>query len=954
MAGKTGKRLVLIDGHGLAYRMFYALQADMTTRQGEPTNATYGFTRQVVNLITADDPPEYLAVSFDVGATFRDDLYSDYKATREKMPNSLHIQIERIHQVLAAFNIPTLEVEGYEADDVLGTVARLAAGMGVETLIVTGDKDLLQLVDEYTTVQLPGRHSGEVETYDVEAVRQRFGFDPIRIVDFKALIGDKSDNIPGVAGIGEKTATELIQTYGTLDNIYAHLDEIGNKRARAALKTGRDMAYLSYRLAQIVTNVPVLFDLEACRTRDYDRGKVVAIFRELEFRSLLGLVPGLPADQPSVAELLPMAETPSEAGQQLPLFGDMPQAVPDKEAAEMVEVHPARSMTHTHVIRDEAALDALVAKLSQAQIVAFDTETNSLDYMQADLVGISLAVEPGEGYYIPIGHRLDDQPQLPIDLVLERLRPAMTNSAIPKVGHNVKFDAVILARHGLEVSPLSFDTMIGEWLVRSDSSQGKLGLKAVAFSRLGVEMTDIGDLLGKGKKQITMDLVPVDQAAPYAAADADMTLRLVQPIKQDLAAQQLEGLFYDIEMPLVPVLADMEQAGMLIDVELLRQMSAELSEQLQALVRQIYETVGYSFNLNSSQQLGEALFEKLRLPTQGLRKTKSGYYSTAADVLESLRGVDTTGVLEALLEYRELEKLRSTYVDALPQMVNPRTGRIHTSFNQTGAVTGRISSSDPNLQNIPIRRDQGRRVRDAFIAAPGCQLIGADYSQVELRIMAHISGDEALRRAFREGQDIHATTAAAVFNVPLDQVTSAQRSFAKAVNFGLLYGMGAFRLARDSELTLPEAEAFIATYFQRFPRVREYLDRTRQQAVQQGYVETLLGRRRYFPILQLPDTSQQAMIAKRAAEREAVNMPIQGTAADIIKIAMVRLHRALRERGLGSKMVLQVHDELLLETPESEVDEVLELVREVMENAFVLDIPLRADARVGHSWGELK
>ncbi len=949
MSEQPKKRLVLIDGHGLAYRMFFAIQAEMSTRAGEPTNATYGFTRMLVNLIAGDNPPDYVAVSFDVGTTFRDALFSEYKATRQKMPDSLHVQIKRIHEVLEAFNIPTLEAEGYEADDVLGTVARLAAQQGLETLIVTGDKDLLQLVDEHTRVQLPGARSGEVEIYDVEAVRRRFGFDPPQIVDFKALVGDKSDNIPGVAGIGEKTATELIQTYGTLDNIYAHLHEIKSARVRSALEAGREMAYLSRDLARIVTDVPLTFNLEACRTQDYDRHKVAAIFRELEFRSLLGLIPTEGEEQPHGAEQ-------ATEGAQLPLFENLPTALeaPRETKSRAASVLPTAPPTHTVVVRDEVTLNEVAARLEAAPAIAFDTETTSTDPMRAELVGLSLAVEPGTGYYIPLGHKVDSGQQLPLALVVERLSPAMTNPAIPKYGHNVKYDAIVLARHGLQVSPLRFDTMIGEWLVHPGTQQGKLGLKALAFFRLGVEMTEIEDLLGVGRKQITMDLVPVERVAPYAAADADMTLRLVGPIARDLAANNLMRLFDEIEMPLVPVLIDMEMAGVLIDTDFLRSMAADLNRLLEEYIREIYAIVGYAFNINSTQQLSEALFHKLQLPTQGLRRTQSGHYSTAADVLEALLEVDTTGVVRAILDYREVEKLRSTYVEALPQMVNPTTGRIHTSFNQTGTVTGRISSSEPNLQNIPIRSDLGRRVREAFIAAPGCKLIGADYSQVELRIMAHISGDEGLRQAFWENQDIHASTAAKVFNIPLEAVTPNQRSFAKAVNFGLMYGMSAFRLARDSGLTLPEAESFIRTYFERFPRVREYIEATKRQALERGYVETLLGRRRYFPALQSTDTSSRAMAERRAAEREAINMPIQGTAADIIKIAMVRLHHALRERGLRGRMILQVHDELLLEVPDEEVEETLVLVREVMENAYPLDVPLRADARVGRSWGELK
>lgn len=935
MSQEKRKRLVLIDGHGLAYRMFFAIRS-LTTRQMEPTNATYGFTRTLVNLLNAENPPEYLAVSFDVGRTFRHDMFEDYKGTREKMPDDLRLQIERIHEVLEAFNIPILELDTYEADDILGTAANLAGEQGVETLIITGDRDLLQLVDEHTTVQLPGRQSGEVQDFDIPAVQEKYDLRPSQIVDFKALVGDQSDNIPGVRGVGEKTAVKLLKEYETLENLYAHIEEISSTRARNALEQYRDEAFLSYELAKIVTDVPIELDLEACRTRDYDRDKVAAIFQELEFRSLLSQVPGV--------------ETPGTAarnGQQLPLFGT---ASPAEQPASAQPEAP----TNTHIIRDQAALEELARKLEAAQAIAFDTETTSTDQMQARLVGIALSVEPGEGYYIPVGHEASDADQLPLEQVIERLRPALTNLNIPKYGHNIKYDAVIMERHGLKVEPLSFDTMIGVWLIDAGRSRGNLGLKSQAFIRLGIEMTEIRELLGSGKNQITMDLVPVERAAPYAAADADMTLRLQQLVGQELAEQNMEKLFYEIEMPLVPVLIDMEQEGVLVDVDLLKQMSIELREVTGELIGRVYEIVGYDFNLNSTQQLSKALFETLQLPTDGIRKTSSGRYSTAADVLDILRDRDTTGVIESIFEYREAEKLRSTYVDALPALINPETGRIHSSFNQTGAVTGRLSSSNPNLQNIPIRTEMGRRVRDAFIAPPGHVLLAADYSQVELRILAHISGDEALLQAFHNDQDIHATTAAAVYNIPLEEVTRAKRSFAKSVNFGLLYGMGAFRLARDSGLTLTDAEAFITAYFERFPKVRQYLDATKQMAIEQGYVDTLLGRRRYFPALQSDARGRQAGIARRAAEREAINMPIQGTAADIIKVAMINLHHALQERDLHGQMLIQVHDELVLEVPEDEADETVTLVKEVMENAYPMDVPLRVDASTGLRWGELK
>jgi DNA polymerase-1 len=656
---------------------------------------------------------------------------------------------------------------------------------------------------------------------------------------------------------------------------------------------------------------------------------IEAIFRELEFRSLIDMLPG---------------EAPSSAAggeHQLSLFG-APKSSPAKVIGEL----PTRAVC----VQEEDTLDSLVKRLESASVIAFDTETTSTNQMVARLVGISLAIEPGEGFYIPVGHTAPDEKQLPLDHVIERLRPAMTNPNIQKIAHNVKYDATVLERHGLCVEPLSFDTMVAQWLLYPDGSRGKLGLKAQAFIRLGIEMTEITELIGSGKNQLTMDSVPVEQCSRYAAADADMTLRLHEPLRAELAENKLESLFFEIEMPLVPVLCAMEQAGVLVDIETLGRFSKELAQTIGELNEEICRIIGYQCNLNSPQQLSDALFGVLGLPTQGLRKTRTGFYSTAADVLDGLREVDTTGVINMLMQFRELEKLRGTYVDALPSLVNPKTGRIHTSFNQTTAVTGRLSSSDPNLQNIPIRTDIGRRVRDAFIAAPGCKLVGADYSQVELRILAHVTGDEGLRAAFHENQDIHATTAAVVYGIPVNQVNKSQRSFAKSVNFGVLYGMGAYRLARESNLTLAEAEDFIRTYFERFPKVRQYLDRTRRMAIEQGYVETLLGRRRHFPDLQGFNNRQE----QARAEREAINMPIQGTAADIIKIAMIRLHHRLKEEGFQARMILQVHDELLLEVPDQEAEAVMPLVKQIMEDAYPMDVPLRADVGIGQNWGEIK
>jgi DNA polymerase-1 len=945
---KPRKSLYLIDGHALAYRTYFALTRvgsdpnRWITKSGEPTAGTYGFA-SVLLKIMEQDRPDYLAVSFDVGRTFRDDLYPDYKGTREKMPDDLQVQIERIHELVAAFNIPVLTAEGYEADDVLGTVARQAAKMGVDVKIVTGDRDLLQLADKHVTINLAGQSLAEATDYGPDEVKAKYGLTPEEYIDYKALVGDKSDNIPGVAGVGEKTAAELLHKHGSLDGIYKHLDEVP-ARFRHKLEAGKESAYLSQKLATIVTDVPLEFDLEACKTGAYDRERVVKLFQTLEFRSLLRRLP---------EGALPVESAPAPAGQQMALFG----------AGESAP--PPDGPTQTVVVQTPAALEALVKTLNAAPFITFDVETTHTDPMRAELVGIALCVKEGEGYYIPVGHksevasslsdvglRTSDSEQWSAT-VLTALQKPLTNPRIPKYGHNVKYDYAVLARYGLKVAPLAFDTMLAEWL--SDPGSHRLGLKKLAFVRLGVEMTDIDALIGSGKKQITMDRVPIERAAPYAAADVDMTTRLVPILKKELADKVQLELFDELEMPLIPVLAGMEMAGVALDSDHLAEMSAELAKQLARLEKQIYKLVGYEFNVNSTQQLAEALFGKLQLkPADPRRKTAAGKYSTAADVLEEMRGAKAHPVIDLILEQRELAKLKSTYVDALPLAVNPATGRVHTSYNQAGSVTGRIASSEPNLQNIPIRTELGRRVRKAFVAARGQRLVAADYSQIELRIAAHVSHDKALLDAFRHGADIHTATAAAVLGAPPNKVTKEQRRIAKTVNFGILYGQSAFGLTKTTGLTLAEAENFIRNYFERFPGLKRYLDETKRLAAERGYVETLLGRRRYFPGLAGAPNTREAAIARARAEREAVNSPIQGAAADIIKLAMLRLPAALAKAKLSARMLLQVHDELVFECPADEVEAVARVAREVMEGAFKLDIPLSVEVRSGKNWEEMK
>ena len=923
--------IYLLDGHALAYRAYFALtrgsSSAFTTHAGEPTAGVFGFTSILLRLLEQDHP-DYMAVTFDTGKTFRDDLFPEYKGTRAKMPEDLRPQMERIRQIVDSFNIPRLEMEGYEADDVLGSLSRHLASQGFGVKIITGDRDLLQLVDDRILVNLPGKSIADAKDYFPKDVVELFGVKPEQVVDYKALVGDKSDNIPGVAGIGEKTASALLQTYGTLDGIYSHMSDI-SESIRKKLEANKENAYLSQKLATIVTDLKVQLDLDMARTEHFDPARVEVLFRELEFRALMGRLTSL---------YTAFGKSSVKREEQLSLFtrATAPSAPTPKHEGEIT----------VHVVDDEKGLNELVHCLQSANIISFDTETTSTDQMRADLVGISLAVDGNEGWYIPVGHAAEQAHQLPIKQVIAALRGPLTDAQIPKVGHNLKYDFVMLARYGLRPSPLSFDTMIAEWLTNPTSHN--LGLKNLAWVRLDFRMTEITSLIGTGKKQISMAQVPIDKAASYAAMDAIAVIRLMPDLQAELKANSAVKLFDEIEMPLIPVLADMEMTGIALDINFLKKMSGELQTRMIEIETNVFQHVGERFNINSTQQLSNAIFKKLKLaPPEGTRRTDAGHYSTSAEVLEALRGKHP--VVDLLLEYRELSKLKSTYLDALPQQVNPRTARVHTSYNQAGSVTGRIASSDPNLQNIPIRTELGRQVRQAFVAGKGLSLLSVDYSQVELRIAAHMSNDEAMLAAFRADQDIHTATAAAILGTTLDKVTKEQRRNAKAINFGLLYGMSAFGLTRTSDLTLAEAEDFVEAYYKQFPGVKGYLDNMRRSAARQGYVETLLGRRRYFPGLK----SGGNPATRAREEREAINAPIQGTAADIMKIAMIQVSSALREAGLSGHMLLQVHDELVLECPPSELKNTVKIVRTMMENAYNLAIPLKTEARDGHDWGNL-
>ena len=918
--------LYLIDGHALAYRTYFALTAAgggerLSTSSGEPTAGVYGFASVLLRILE-QERPEYLAVAFDTGKTFRDAIFPAYKATRAKMPDDLSIQIGRIRQMIDAFHFPRLEVEGFEADDVLGSIARQAVEKGFGVKIITGDRDLLQLVDERIIVNLSGMRLSDAKDYMIPDVIAHLGVRPGQVVDYKALVGDVSDNIPGVAGIGEKTAVSLLAEYPNLDAIYAAIDSLPN-RVRTRLEAGKESAYLSRDLATIRCDVKVSIDLEQARTDRINYAAVEDLFRQLEFRTL-------------TARLNNLLKTPDEArpGEQLSLFGQ-----------EVTRVGEPEGYTISTVVVDTPEkLAGLVNELAAAQTISFDTETTSTDPLRADLVGISLAVREGQGYYIPVGHKTGE-PQLPLEQVIEALRPALNDPAKGKVGQNLKYDLLALRQVGLDVKPLTFDTMIAEWL--SNPASRNLGLKDMAEIYLNARMTHIQELIGRGKTQTTMDQVAVEKAAPYAAADAEVALRLVPLLEARLGEFNCKKLFDEMEMPLIAVLAGMERAGVALDPRFFEIMSKEIGTRMGDLEMQIYTMAGDRFNINSTQQLSKVLFGTLNLkPPDPRKKTASGHYSTSADVLEELRGQHP--ILDLLMEYRELSKLRSTYLEALPGQINPRTGRVHTSFSQTGSVTGRLASSEPNLQNIPARTELGRKVRNGFIADPGQVLLSVDYSQIELRIVAHMSGDESMLAAFRAGQDIHAATAAAIYSVPIDAVTRDMRRNAKSINFGLVYGMSAFGLSRYSGLTLGESENFVKAYFQQFPGVKRYLDGIRKLAASQGYVETLLGRRRYFP--NLKSQSNPAMRARE--EREAINAPILGTAADIMKIAMLGVPPALEAAGLHGKLLLQVHDELVVECPREELDATARVVKRVMEAAYPLSIPLVAEAKYGEKWGE--
>ncbi|MFM5820893.1 DNA polymerase I [Aeromonas sanarellii] len=908
--------LILVDGSSYLYRAFFASQqADLRTSTGLPSGAV----RVMANMMRSlrkQYPDSHVAVVFDAkGKTFRDDIYPEYKATRASMPDDLRSQVAPIHQMIKAMGFPFLMVEGVEADDVIGTLARQATEKQLPVLISTGDKDMAQLVSDHVTLIDTMK---DVKT-DREGVIEKFGVPPELIIDYLALMGDKVDNIPGMTGVGEKTALALLQGIGSIDQIAANLDKVaalgfrGSKAFADKFREQEQQVRLSYVLATIKTDVELEQSLEELELGPIDKEALLAVYREYELRNL-------------IKELESGSEESGAEG--------------DEEGTAPV----AAIETDYRCILDEAEFDEWLAHLQAASLFAFDTETTSLDYMEARVVGVSFAIEPGKAAYVPFGHDYLGAPvQLTEAVVLGKLKPLLEDPARLKVGQNLKYDRNVLLNHGIELQGIAYDTMLESYVLNSTASRHDMD--SLARRYLNVETISFEDIAGKGVKQLTFNQIELEQAAPYAAEDADITLRLHQALWGKLSAEPgLARVFSEIELPLLPVLARMERLGTTIEPRLLHQQSQEIEVRLAELEKQAHELAGQEFNLSSPKQLGEILFTKLGLPV--IKKTPKGAPSTAEEVLAEL--AETYELPQLLMEHRGLAKLKSTYTDKLPLMIKPQTGRVHTSYHQAVAATGRLSSTDPNLQNIPVRNEQGRRIRQAFIPCAGYKLVAADYSQIELRIMAHLSSDKGLLTAFAEGKDIHKATAAEVFGVALEGVTSDMRRSAKAINFGLIYGMSAFGLAKQLGIGRVEAQRYMDLYFERYPGVLEYMERTRQQADAQGYVETLFGRRLY-----LPDIKSRNAGLRKAAERAAINAPMQGTAADIIKRAMIAVDgwiRGIEDESI--RMLMQVHDELVFEIREEKLEEYIAIIKEKMSAAAELHVPLVVEAGTGDNWDQ--
>ena len=906
MSEKQSRPLLLVDGSSYLYRAFHVPNLQqLTNSRGEPTGAVYGVTHMLRSLIK-EYQPALMAVVFDArGKTFRHDLYGDYKANRPSMPEELAAQVEPLHRLVRAMGLPLLQVPDVEADDVIGTLASEAARQGLETVISTGDKDMAQLVNDHVTLV----NTMSRTTLDSAGVEEKFGVTPAQIIDFLALTGDSSDNIPGVPKVGPKTAAKWLMTHGSLDNIMAHAGDIKGKVGES-LREHLDMLPLSRELTTIRCDLELETAATDLHMQAPDVARLRELYTDLEFTRLLEEL----ESEPAVATDAASEQSPQAPG-------------PDYETV----------LTQTQ-------LDAWLKRLQQSGLFAFDTETTSLDYMAARIVGVSFAVAANEAAYVPLAHDYPGAPdQLNREAVLAQLQPLLENSELYKIGHNIKYDRNVLANHGIKLNGMRFDSMLESYVLGSTATRHDMD--SVALKYLGHSNIKFTDVAGKGAKQLTFNEVPVEAAAPYAAEDADITWQLHAAMWPQLTANPaLEKIYTDIEMPLVTVLSDMEQTGVVIDSAMLAQQSNELAHRIKDIELQAHREAGQPFNLGSPKQIQQLLFEKLQLPVKA--KTPKGAPSTAESVLQEL-ALDYP-LPRLILEFRSLSKLKSTYTDKLPQQVCPDTGRVHTSYHQAVAATGRLSSSDPNLQNIPVRTEEGRRIRQAFVAPPGKVLLAADYSQIELRIMAHLSTDKGLLRAFSEGQDVHRATAAEVFGVLPEVVSNDQRRSAKAINFGLIYGMSAFGLAKQLGIARGAAQEYIDVYFARYPGVHDYMEATREQAREQGYVETVFGRRLY-----LPDIRARNGQLRAAAERTAINAPMQGTAADIIKRAMIDMHRWLAtDNGLDVTMIMQVHDELVFEVAESDVEAAKRPITECMCGAASLKVPLLVDLGVGTNWDE--
>jgi len=911
-AKKREPLLMIMDGHAMVHRSFRAIstQRHLTVNAtGEDVTGVYGFANVFLRALNEWNPA-YCAIAFDMSApTFRHKQFPEYKGQRESTPEELRPQFGRVKQLMESFGVPVFELEGWEADDVIGTLASQAEKIGMDSVILTGDRDTFQLISPRVRVDLASSIQDR-KVYDEEALMERYsGLTAAQQTDFKALLGDASDNIPGVPKVGEKTAIALLNEYHNLEGIYEHLEEVKRPSVKSSLEEFKERAYFNRGIMTIDCDSPVELDLENAKFGNFDRNVVVQFMTELEFFTIIPRVPEPDGSETSTAtEVAPVAV-------------------------------PSEDVDYT-VVQTKQQLEQMLATLYEAGQFSFDTETTGLDAVQAGLVGLSFSTAPTVAWYVPVGHQEGEQ--LPMEEVLAAVRPLFESPDISKCAHNANYDMTILASHGIECQGVDFDTMVAAHLL----SRGQLGLKNLALDVLGQEMTPINKLIGIGKKQITFDKVDIESAAPYAAADADMTARLRLAFEEPVVREGLSYLMTDMEMPLVPILVTMQRHGIKLDSAGLREMSEDLREQLFQTEEELYKSIGHTVNINSPQQLSELLFNEIGLPKT--KRTKTGY-STDANSLEGLKGLHP--VVDQILEYRQVSKLKSTYVDALPDMVNPATGRVHTSYNQTGSATGRMSSSDPNLQNIPIRTEMGRQVRKAFVAdgAPDWLLFSADYSQIELRVLAHISQDPGLLEAFRRGEDIHSSTASLMFDVPLNDVVSDQRRIAKVLNFGVIYGLSAHGISQQTGFSREEGASFIEAYFAKYPGISDYLEQVKVKARAEQYVETLLGRRRYLPDINSPNFN-----VRGGAERMAINMPIQGTAADIMKLAMIRVQNRLDEEGMKTKMLLQVHDELVFETPKEEMDALKDLVFDEMPAAMDLDVTLKVDTKWGPTWGDME